>query len=165
MMLKTKPQSNKLSPQSRANSLTNNHSPPTSTPTSTSAIDCNLDQIQTRMSTTGRLLWVDTSRSTSSSTTCPTSTTTTSCSPQQISPNKKLKTLEDHSSGGSGASNMNGVGGGGVSGGLLLDAKQGIKNVKLVDYVHTNDLNHVHKHISDGKYLNDEFGFRFYSTL
>jgi hypothetical protein len=35
-------------------------------------------------------------------------------------------------------------------GGLLLDIRNS-KNFNIVDYVHNNDLNHIHKHLADGK--------------
>lgn len=135
---------------------TTHHYHPTS---SSSSIDCNLDQIHMRLSPLGRILWVDTSRvTTAAATQTPTivaaaSTTTTaaaqsptsSSSSQTSSPNKKLKTLGDDASTNTSSSGVNGI---------LIDAKNNaIKNVKFIDYVHTNDLNHVHKHINDGKFI------------
>jgi hypothetical protein len=34
-------------------------------------------------------------------------------------------------------------------GGLLIDIRNS-KNFNIVDYVHNNDLNHIHKHLADG---------------
>ena len=34
-------------------------------------------------------------------------------------------------------------------GGLLIDIRNS-KNFNIVDYVHNNDLNHIHKHLTDG---------------
>lgn len=38
-------------------------------------------------------------------------------------------------------------------GGLLIDIRNS-KNFNIVDYVHNNDLNHIHKHLTDGKLFN-----------
>jgi hypothetical protein len=37
--------------------------------------------------------------------------------------------------------------------GLLCDIKNGNKHVNILDYVHSNDQNHINQHISNGKYL------------
>jgi hypothetical protein len=37
-----------------------------------------------------------------------------------------------------------------AKGGLLFDAVNE-KNVNIIEYVHINDLNHIQKHLSDGK--------------
>jgi hypothetical protein len=37
-----------------------------------------------------------------------------------------------------------------AKGGLLFDAVNE-KNVNIIEYVHNNDLNHIQKHLSDGK--------------
>ena len=44
---------------------------------------------------------------------------------------------------------INGLGAFVPKGGFLFDVRSS-RNLKLIDYVHSNDLNHLHKHISDG---------------
>ena len=46
--------------------------------------------------------------------------------------------------------------------GLLCDIKNGNKHVNILDYVHSNDQNHINQHISNGKYL---FILCFYSLF
>ena len=45
--------------------------------------------------------------------------------------------------------------------GLLFDAENE-KNVNIMEYVHNNDLNHIQKHLSDGKYILNTFSKLFF---
>lgn len=106
-----------------------------------SSLDCNLDQILTKLTTNGKILWIDTNQFRNAN--------NSSSNELQLNNNnssyKKLK-------------NSSGVGE--PQGGLLLDIKN-LKSIKIFDYVHTNDLNHVHKHFSDGIAFFNIFYFYF----
>lgn len=125
---------------------------------SSSSVDCNLDQIITKLSPAGRILWIDTSRVTSANSTAATATAATALSPNSlssaslISPNKKLKSDDSTSTPTTTTTPTPNLTAPGGINGLLIDAKnQAIKNAKFIDYVHTNDIGHVNKHIIDGK--------------
>lgn len=91
------------------------------------AMDCNMDQITTRMTTRGTVLSVDTSHFKSAN-------SSTASSSAVINSETGEESHPFYS---------------GAKAGLLYDLRQ-IRNVKLIDYVHTNDLSHLNKHISDG---------------
>jgi len=85
--------------------------------------DCNMDSFKTNMTRKGLVLNVETNNLRNS-------ITLLNCANNNNNNNNKT-----------------------TNNGLLCDIKNGNKHVNILDYVHSNDQNHINQHISNGKYL------------